>query len=153
MGCDIHQYAEVLVNGEWIAEQAASYTAEEEDEGDEVPRVYLSMNDSGDRSRNYFLFGLLSEGVRYHCPWAFLQKGAPEVMSPQVAAILKQWEGDAHSENYLDFKELGEKLAELLIRPEPEAKEYLECLTEWVNSMGPTTGAPEDRRVVFWFDN
>lgn len=149
MGCDIHQYAEKRVDGVWVAEQASSFTVEKEEDGSE----YVSLDESGDASRNYFLFGLLSDGVRFDCPYAFEPKTLPEDLSSEVSRLRQQWEGDAHSDNYLTFKDLGEKMATFLIHPDPQAREWAEELGAWIDSFGPTTVAPEDRRVVFWFDN
>lgn len=148
MGCDIHQYTERLQDGVWVAEKADTFLVEQED-GDD----YITMDDTGDCGRNYHLFGLLSEGVRYDCPWAFEPKGLVPNPSPQVASLLKQWEGDAHSHNYLTFQELAEKVVELTLFPGKNAQEWAASLSSWMNSMGESPKDLNTRRVVFWFDN
>lgn len=152
MGCDIHQYAERRVDGRWVAEQAATYGNQAE--ADEEP--WYSMTNSGDSDRNYWLFGVLSEGVRKS--WApgiaFEAKGEPDDASPEVASMIKQWEGDGHSHNYLTFTELKQKAAELMLQDTQETKEANAELVPWIASFGETPDvADEDRRVVFWFDN
>lgn len=154
MGCDIHQYAEYRKNGKWHAELADQANKELDDE-DDPDSEYLRMPDSGNRNRNYGLFGLLSEGVRYDTPHAFLPKGEPEEASAEVLTIIAQWQSDGHSHNYLTFAELKEKCAELLLHSDSDAKEYSQMLPAWINSFGPNPEgvSDEDRRVVFFFDN
>lgn len=152
MGCDIHQYAEIRVNGQWVAENKDSYT--NQNEPDEEP--WYGMGESGNSNRNYFLFGILSEGVRYDHPpgIAFDPHGKPTEASPEVLAMIQQWEGDGHSHNYLTFQELKEKAATLLLMPSVEAKEALASLSSWITSFGELPNVNDnDRRVVFWFDN
>lgn len=159
MGCDIHQYAEYRKDGKWIAEEAASAVhtpaGEKDEDGDIRKRDYIELPDSGNRSRNYGLFGLLSEGVRYDTPHAFPAKGEPEEASPEILEVIANWQGDGHSHNWLTFVELKEKLAEMMLLSDNDAQEYRGMLRNWIESFGPNPEgvSDSDRRVVFFFDN
>ena len=152
MGCDIHQYTERLENGVWVAEKAHTFSIEK-DTDEDAHEGYPDMQESGKSNRDYFLFGLLSDGVRYECPYAFSPKGEPTDASAEVTAMFKQMDGDGHGHNYLTFQEIREKLAELTIRSDADSREWGISLASWMESMGPSDADPEHRRVVFWFDN
>lgn len=154
MGCDIHQYAEFRKDGKWHAEQAATFQHIKDSE-DPDDSGYFDMAETGNGSRNYGLFGLLSEGVRYDTPHAFAAKGEPDDASEEVRKVIEQMEGDGHSHNYLTFQELKEKAAEMMLAPDTDAQEYRSMLPAWINSFGPNPEGVSDegRRVVFFFDN
>ena len=156
MGCDIHWYSETFKEGLWTCDQADSYIPDEE---------YLD-NLPG-RERNYWFFGLLSNYVRTSWPFSFNSKGQPDDVSELVAEQLEYWDGDGHGYSWLTREELIAKKVELealrpqlLIDENPDFNmdhldDLIFCLTKTIGYMeaaSPGT-APEDQRVVFWFDN
>lgn len=157
MGCDIHIYGEVKKDGKWVAEQAASYFEEDEAGNPVKPGEsgsYCDMANTGDHGRSYWLFGLLSEGVRRKWDFAFPQKGIPEDASDEVRKIHTRWDVDAHSASHLTVQELKKKAAALLLLNTTDAGEALELLTPFIDSLQHPDSIPtEDRRIVFWFDN
>lgn len=147
MGCDIHLYSETKKNGQWVADAADSFY-EEKEAGDDY--AYASM-DSPYRERNYELFGLLSEGVRRETAHAFPQQGFPADVSDEVRRVYEPQDGygDAHSVSHLTLAELQYKAAELLILGDP----LLGDLSYLLKALPASEASPEDRRIVFWFDN
>lgn len=141
MGCDIHHFREVRKAGQWVCLETS----------DEDGLLYAERH----VPRNYWLFGLLHEGVRTEWPESFKGRGIPEDASGLVKACHHFWDEDAHSESWLGLTELHEKFAALLLSPSEEAgklrtylKEGLLDRLEW-----PEDTPPEDCRIVFWFDN
>lgn len=150
MGCDIHLYSETCVQGAWVADKANTFRETIND--DNTTEVYTEM-DKSYRGRNYWLFGLLASDVRTDWPWSFAQRGMPDDASKEVAGLFKEWDCDAHSSSWLTVKELREKLAELLIQPENEARDLSGYLTVLLEGLPVTTSDPDTQRIVFWFDN
>lgn len=161
MGADIHIYSETRKDQAWIADQADTFTTEEEDD-----YIYHSMKDAPGKERDYWFFGLLAE-VRSSWPFTIQPKGLPEDMSEQVAVLAKSWEGDGHSHSWLTRTELIDKRNELfLLRGEvliaPDSNYGVQHLDHLIRKLDhQITGlkalspdvADEDHRVVFWFDN
>lgn len=163
MGCDIHWHSETRKDGVWVCDQADSFTINppEYDGG----REYPEMDDFPGRTRDYWFFGLLNNGVRTNWPWSFPYTcDIPRDMSSEVRAVVEYWDEDAHSQGARTQAELQAKLAELiharaemLINPLPDASmanidHLIYRLQEVLGALGSEVPA-EDRRLVFWFDN
>lgn len=169
MGCDIHWYSETRhyrtpekTDFEWICDQGDSLQIIEEEDN------YPEMDDFPNRTRDYWFFGLLFNGVRTDWTFAFPGKCLlPTDLSSEVQAVHDYWGEDAHSQNWLTRKELEDKLAELhlvqadmLINPRPDERpEHVQHmigrLKQTIDSMlaiSPDV-LGEDHRLVFWFDN
>lgn len=157
MGCDIHIHSETKQGNAWICDQAASL--EKEHDG------YPSLAEFPSGDRDYWFFGLLSEGVRTDWPWSFTRKGFPQDASKEVKLIYDQLHDDAHSSSYLNRAELKGKLEGLkvirathLITPKVPLNDleavphHIERLTEYLAKL--SAPVPDtDQRIVFWFDN
>lgn len=171
MGCDIHWHSETRTDTGWTCDQAATFVNDTGDyygEGEnEAGKTHYDMDDLKGRDRNYWFFGLLANGVRRNWPFSFEEKGQPGDMSHEVGTIVQQWEGDGHSHSWLTREELICKKAELeklrpelLINPHEDYQaqhldELISCLATTIANMeeaSPGT-APEDQRLVFFFDN
>lgn len=160
MGCDIHWNSETKKDGKWVCDQAVVKPtwADEDDE----PQA----EDFPDRGRDYWLFGLLANGVRSNWAWSFpYQNAVPDDLSPEVAKRIEHDGGDGHShgvhtraELIAKVEELKLKRAELLITAdgqnnEPQAcAHHLEQLEQIIGNLDADVPA-EDQRLVFWFDN
>ena len=155
MGCDIHWYSESKKNGDWICDQKDSFI-DNKTEG-------IDLDYFPNSHRDYWFFGLLSEGVRCDFDAAFPAKGFPEDASIEVAALYRQWDCDAHSSSWLTRQELKDKLqefavirTELLIKPIADESEmaahHVKRLQETISNL--TAEVPDtDHRIVFWFNN
>ena len=151
MGCDIHPYTETRdAEGRWQADAKASWKIEYPGEEDEYADMdcFQPM-----RSRDYAFFGLLND-VRSHCAYAFPDKGFPDDASEEVAELHAQWGSDGHSHNVITLAEMKQKAAEMLLMPSDELRDYrLEKLSKLISLLDDGTATPDNRRVVFWFDN
>ena len=173
MGCDIHAYAEVRDGAGWrkVGDVFPLDAWSRQWHGKEC-------GDAPFTSRNYGVFGFLADVRNYSCvPPIAAQRGFPEDASSGVRAAYAEWEGDAHSASWLTLRDLldcdydrtfedrryteqtgprswnGGATAE-------EGKGEMKILRAF---LGPgffadlavleTLGAPDDVRVVFWFDN
>lgn len=158
MGCDIHWHSETKKDGIWVCDQAVSFKFE----GD---REYPVMDDLPGRTRDYWFFGLLNKNVRTRWPWSFPYTCAiPADVSPEVKARVEYFGEDGHSQGARTQAELIAKLeelklarAQLLIAPSEEASIHnvdhlIKRLEETLATLGATDN-PDDRRIVFWFDN
>ena len=166
MGCDIHLYSETRREGKWVCNQADQATRETEDFGD-GPKEWLDLPDMREySSRDYWLFGLLNQGVRTNWDWAWpYQDKFPEEASELLTELKKQEGEEAHSASYFNVTELKDKVAELklkraeyLIQPPTntqwaEAVPYhIDKLQALIDQFDPTL-PDKDQRIVFWFDN
>lgn len=148
MGCDIHLHREVRRNGKWECIEPANEEPPFDDEQC-VPNF-----DAPHYSRDYWLFGLLSRGVRTEWPFSFAERGLPNDVSPELKHDSDKWDSDGHSHSWLGLEELKTKAAELLLISHPKAitlsasVRHLVGFLEW-----PEGTADEDCRIVFWFDN
>ena len=164
MGCDIHWYSETRrADGQWQCDQAASF--QEVEEEDDI-YSYSDLDVFPNRDRDYWLFGLLNDGVRTEWPYSFQGKGFPNSASREVAEVFSSWRDDAHSASFLTRAELKAKLQELkpiraeyMIRSdvaihEREAIEHhAKRLQEIINNLSNESVSDESQRIVFWFDN
>lgn len=150
MGCDIHMFREVYREGKW---ECLEETYEEEDWGSDSEGTMTRPEDLG-ISRNYWLFGLLCDGVRTSWEFSWQPRGIPEDASEAVRADHALWDSDAHSASWLSLPDIREKAAELLILPGQKSAQCFAELADLQNQLDwPTDAAPEDCRIVFWFDN
>lgn len=150
MGCDIHMFREVRRDGQW---ECLESTYEDNHGSDEEPDMLLHLEDLA-ISRNYWLFGLLAAGVRTEWEFSWQPRGIPEDASEAVRADHALWDSDAHSASWLSLPEIREKAAELLILPDQKSAQCFAELADLQNQLDwPTDAAPEDCRIVFWFDN
>lgn len=146
MGCDIHLFSENLIDGKWVSNTTSILIEEEgEDPYTELPQINCP--------RNYWLFGLLSKGVRTEWEWSFEPKPLPEDLSLEVQEDINTWSDDGHSHNWLTLRELKEKATELLLVDSHDAKELLGYLMELIASIPNKTEDPDATRIVFFFDN
>lgn len=146
MGCDIHLYSETRKNGKWVADKASTF--EVTDEG----HSYTDMAGSYSGGRDYTLFGLLAEGVRRDCEWAFGQRGLPDDVSDEIKKLSDSWDCDGHSHNHITVPELKHKAAELLLHTGQVASYLTTQLRDLIDDL-PASDTPEEQRIVFWFDN
>ena len=170
MGCDLHWHSETRVDGQWKCDQANTRTIEIVDYGDRE-QEHMEIDNFPGRSRDYWFFGLLAEGVRTDWAWSFpYQNSVPDDLSDEVAELYKQWDCDAHSAGSLTRTQLLAKLeelkliqAELLINPSPADKAYMaqvpahhvDRLNQVIADMRALSPdvSDDDHRLVFWFDN
>lgn len=110
MGCDIHLYAEVKVDGKWASRENWCREYDDQD-ADNVPykdRLYTK--------RSYDTFAILAD-VRNGRGFAGIvtgegfnpisaPRGLPPDVSPQVKAQSNSWDGDGHSHSWLTLNEL-----------------------------------------------
>ena len=145
MGCDIHLYTEIKIDGDW--------------------HCYTKCN----VDRDYGLFEKMA-GVRgYSNKSISPPKGLPKNLSLVVSLEAKHWGGDGHSHSWLNLEEI--KLLEIFVEKQIEEtrKNYPKAGYDYVekrwgylggNSYGgfekKSNSYPkgiEDVRFVFWFDN
>jgi hypothetical protein len=167
MGCDIHWFSETRVDGVWQCDQRATYQPDQDYLDDDPDSDYMTMDDFPGRGRDYWLFGLLANGVRTNWPWSFEAKGRPADISDEAGKVFTQWDSDLHSESWLTRAELRAKLTELkhaaaqyLIDPPKDspvdAPKYLASGLETILAnleVLDTTGNDDDQRIVFGYDN
>jgi hypothetical protein len=130
MGCDIHCFTEVRINGAW------------------------HLWDQPDPGRHYSMFALMA-GVRNYGneikPIAE-PRGLPADVSAATAFAYSEWEADAHSMSWLSIEEVAE--VEKAVRAENQTLSapfgWL-CGNGWDRSELPK--GLESARLVFWFDN
>jgi hypothetical protein len=100
MGCDIHLYGEVkkTPTSDWTA--YGIWGADDYGQWNQISAPIYS-------SRNYALFSTLADVRNYDdLPIIAPAKGLPPGLSPEVARMAEQWEGDGHSYSYFTLKEL-----------------------------------------------
>ena len=166
MGCDIHVFVEkkeddsgfvwgldASIESEWATEIRNSEDFEQEtinisgcNEPVPVPQ------ESIDVTRNYALFGVLADGVRWDSPIAFKQRGVPKDVSYSVEAANISWQGDGHSHSWVTTAELLEKRTELHLYPNEQHEYAIHGIDEILKALPPAEN-PHQQRIVFWFDN
>jgi len=143
MGCDIHVFAEIQINGKWIL-----YSQ---------PRI----------RRWYELFGKMA-GVRDDSQEPIsTPKGLPKDISAGTALEVKWWDSDAHTFSWFDDKEISDLYSWVNKELRAEAWKWDHEQIGYLhgNSWGDFYGEifydfdgdyPQDVggiRWVFWFDN
>lgn len=146
MGCDIHVFRERrLADRTWHCLEEGEFESYGKEE-------WYSL-DSLPVGRDYALFGLLAE-VRRDVPGAWSQRGLPDDVSKPVRDDNERWDIDAHSHSWLSLPELKEKRAELMLAGFEHVGIVRQSLDHFIRHLEfPEDAAPEDCRVVFWFDN
>lgn len=114
MGCDIHVFAERLIDNKW-----------------EIIKSNIDYNDyQWSISRNYVLFGYLA-GVRYPCYPISFPKGVPNDCSKEFKQISDDYSSDGHSHSFLSAKELlDSKKQKMLFYEVISLDKYSELLNE-----------------------
>ena len=149
MATEIHVFSETLLDGEWTADKAETYVQE-------LPNRFGWIDARMEPvpcPRQYWLFGLLVDEVRYSWPWSFPEKGIPEDASPQVKQLSKSWGIDGYAHSYLTLQELKAKAIELTVDSREPTLDLTEYLIELIKAIPQTSDNPEHQRIVFWFDN
>ena len=142
MGCDIHAFVEIKVDGEWLL-----YSQ---------PQI----------ERDYHLFAYMA-GVRTRLIGVkpiVEPRGFPETASKVVRLARDYWAGDGHTHSWLTPEELGKVFAyQKSILPEGFEQEY-RLYEQWGYLFGISIwyfnkyrdNYPDfiqDVRLIFWFDN
>jgi hypothetical protein len=174
MGCDIHSYAEVRKDGKWEI-VGDVFPLNDFDREWRKKTHGCSPFDW----RSYGLFGFLADVRNYsHVPVIAQPKFTiPADVSSEVAEMYLGWKGDAHTASWLTLRELmefdyeqvfwdlrvtkqvsangwsGAALAEEGEGTHPTIREFLGAAYFRDVEVLKTLGAPDDVRVVFWFDN
>jgi hypothetical protein len=96
MGCDIHMFAEYLIDGKWHADEVHKATKED---------GWHYLNTLPHRGRNYVLFGAIA-GVRSNeIPPLYAPRGVPDDLSETISTAVELWGRDAHSHTYMSLEE------------------------------------------------
>ncbi len=150
MGCDIHAYAEVKIDGKWNF-------------ADHIPFC-----------RSYGLFGFLGGARNYsEAEPIAAGRGTPIDISEEVEYNRARWDDDGHSFSWVSLEELlnfdyskkfydmrvfrdGDGAARARTLDEAELTDYKTFLPgiffeELERLRG--LGRPADVRIIFWFDN
>lgn len=135
MGCDIHTFVEVEINGHWQFLAKPHYPAECE-------------------QRNYYRFWHLAN-VRTadSQKWPrFEPKGLPEQVSPIVQHILTSyWGTDAHSVSWMPLPPFIEVVKRTMVSQIKNHTSAID-LTTWLLMMNKTDRSYEDTQAVFGQD-
>lgn len=151
MRLSAHVYSETKQDGVWVADTARTFLLKELVT---TGQIEAHMQETP-IPESLQLFGLLSDEAWESLPWSYWQKGMPDDVSPEVHAVSQAWEGDGFGHNYLTLQELTEKYAELSADPRPLARELRQPLGDVIYTMSSDAhqeASPEDRRIVFWFN-
>ena len=124
MGCDIHGWQEVKVNGNWVG---------------------IGPLSSESTRRNYERFARLA-GVRGDGPEA---KGVPSDMSESTRYHYERWGRDAHSATHMTAEEFATICVDTHWPEDERNREYLKY--RYIDFDEVEKGT--DHRVVIWFDN
>ena len=146
---EIHVFSETLCGDTWTADKADTYVQE-------LPNRFGWIDARMEPvpcPRQYWLFGLLVDEVRYSWPWSFSEKGIPEDVSPQVKQLSKSWGIDGYAHSYLTLQELKAKAIELTVDSREPTLDLTEYLIELIKAIPQTSDNPKHQRIVFWFDN
>lgn len=152
MTTHIHVYAETRLKGEWKADTASTFIMDDPNRFGWVNTRMEGLPCPAD----YRFFGLLVDEIRHSWSWSFVERELPADASPEVRALSNSWGVDGYGHSHLSQQELVDKLSELVIDPRPEARELQQMLCMLLNAMAernPHHAAPDDRRIVLWFDN
>ncbi|RLK09645.1 hypothetical protein DER29_6198 [Micromonospora sp. M71_S20] len=153
MGCDIHAYVETRTNGTW------AYAGDNTFPDNEFPKEKQCPFDG---ARDYGLFGFLADVRNYsESPVIAEPRGLPADVSAEVRAKSDDWNVDGHSHTWLTLAELlafdyDQTFADQRGEGEPQVKTVRRFLHDWYFGrldLLAKLGAPDDVRIVFWFDN
>lgn len=142
MGTDIHMAVEVRKDGVWqnVTPFRNGYSPE--------PEYY--------EDRNYDLFAILAD-VRNR--YGFVPLDQPRGIPSDASDDVRRWceDGD-HSHSYCTVAELLTYDWTRIVKPGNPGGEipYYACCREFLSETMPRLwplGAPEDVRIVFWFDS
>ncbi|MEU4567044.1 hypothetical protein [Micromonospora sp. NPDC023956] len=153
MGSDIHAYAEIRIDGQW------RYAGDDAFPDNEYPN---DRHCPFDGIRSYGLFGFLADVRNYsNTPVIANPRGLPDDVSPEVRAKSDSWDTDGHTHTWLALAELidfdyDQTFTDTRTDGEPPAANLREFLGDWYFgrlNLLTAMGAPQDVRIVFWFDN
>jgi len=141
MGCDIHTYAERLVDNEW----KLITDLPERDYRWDPPAIY--------NGRNYELFGYLA-GVRSNNYAAVKPRnGFPRNASTELKTMYLAWGADAHSACHYRLYELIKffnNISTKKVIHRSHFTAWLRCLEEFEEISNLSN---DDIRFVMWFDS
>lgn len=169
MGCDIHAVAERRVGGVWTAVEDQVFPLDEWEQEYRCDPFH---------DRNYAVFGFLA-GVRNYSGLAPIAepRGFPKDASGLAVQAAKSWDADGHSHSHVTLAELlavdydaPVEDRRITVQTGPNSFNggataapgggQITTLRERLGSMFmshldvlASLGAPDDVRVVFWFDN
>ncbi|MEV0326897.1 hypothetical protein AB0H63_10660 [Micromonospora echinospora] len=155
MGTDIHAYAETRTNSTW------TYTGDHAFPNNEYPK---GRHCPFDCVRSYGLFGFLADVRNYsEAPVIADPRGLPADVSPELQVKSDHWDTDGHTHTWLTLAELLAFDYDQTFTDQwndgagtPQVTTVREFLGDWyftrLDLLGKL-GAPEDVRIVFWFDN
>jgi hypothetical protein len=163
MGCDIHLAVEFKnKKGQWEAPLKLNpYYGEYETDS-------VFTIDTLDPGRDYYMFGLLNEGVREvrasNVPYSFTPYDYyykhPEDASQEVIDFVEAWEGDGHSHGSGTLEDLFMFLDEVGADPDftdiKDMKETIEFTKNFFIKEAATYATGGDLstvRIIFFFDN
>jgi len=137
MGCDIHFFKEVKINGKW------------------------HFYGEADIDRNYELFAFLA-GVRNYDNVTPIAKdrGLPNDISDVTKLFVNQWKGDGHSYSYLEACEMEElekyfenRRESICYTKYPLGYLFGGDWSEFAKYPRERQEGLQDVRFIFWFDN
>ncbi len=103
MGCDIHSYVEVKIDGIWCIPNPPIFEYD-----DIAKRIYNeAYHNHPFEWRDYGVFDFLADVRNYSkVPPIAENRGMPDDVSEEVKVALEGWEWDGHSYSWLSLKEL-----------------------------------------------
>lgn len=173
MGCDIHSFCEVRRDGRWDVVGDVFPLDKWERDYRKKDRGHEPFN-----LRNYSLFGFLADVRNYAAlPPLAVPRGLPEDISSLVRDSAEHWDADGHSHSWFSLAELLAFDYSAAVEDRRYTKQVgpnafdggatapagSGVMTTWREELPDvyfaaldimkTLGAPDDVRVVFWFDN
>lgn len=169
MACDIHDYLEIRREGRW------EYAGDDAFPGNEYD---FEKHSPFDGVRSYGLYGFLADVRNYsQVPSVACKRGLPADVTSEVQAQSEEWDVNGHSHTWVSLAELlaydydqviWDRRVTKQISPglwsgaaiaqqgEDEHLTLREFLGEWFFGrleLLKKFGAPEDVRIIMWFDN
>ncbi|MEU7978347.1 hypothetical protein AB0B63_07415 [Micromonospora sp. NPDC049081] len=152
MGCDIHAFVETRTGDTW------KYAGDAFPDNEYPDDRHCPF----DGARSYGLFGFLADVRNYsRVPVISPPRDLPADVSPEVRAKSDRWDTDGHSHTWLTLAELvgfdyEQTFFDQRAKEEPEVTTVRDFLGEWYFgrlALLSKLGAPENVRIVFWFDS
>ena len=141
-------------HNKWLAERLAEHPTEDDEEYRDRALNWKSFHrplvDHPYDQRDYALFAILADvrnGLDEFTPIAE-PRGVPDDASPEYRAEVAVWSGDGHSHSWLTLKEL-QAYDWHKTTCTGESGEFVEQVIPMLAELG----APDDVRIVFFFDN